>query len=870
MSTDRNNQIRESEHISASDKGVAQEKENPAGKTETGLNEPCGTHVEKNNQIQITVAESGTLRKELEDAKAVIRDLQLRLTTLNAELTQKHDREEKVLEQVGLLSDELIEMEALLRQNAARLERIGVSAGWRLEKRYRAITDRLFPYGTWRRDACRRTINRLMKARAGSGDMPDISHPRRELSGLPSPSLPAMGQPQGPQSGPELLIRCFSPQPGELCVRRRLIRGWLSFPGEVPHVQILVDGMKAGDAIVDPPGTQTEDASAHCRGAGNSEFFYLWDTSSTTEGAHTLTIRAEGMSGVVKELVIPVVVSPWSEDPTFQRWIQGNEPSHQRWSIIAGEANEFSFAPLISIVTTVFDTSAELLKEAIASVQRQVYRNWEFCLAVDIHSRPELTGLLEAFSREDPRIKYVRLAENQGMSAAANAALALAHGEFCAFMGSGDLLSPDSLYWNIKLLQDHRDADLIYSDEDQVDLAGNRGNPFFKPDWSPDLLLSHNYIGHLLVVRRQVLNEIGGLRNEYEGSQNYDLILRLTERTQRIFHIPRILFHDRGGPGLRASSTQATSQARAAAERALSDYLKRNGIPARVEQGCTLGRWQVRYKILEAPRVAVILPTGGRMDILQPCLESLVSRTAYPHYEILLVDNSKDGQVEQYAKSLANPIKALRYLDYRDKKFNFSALNNFAAGQTDAPFLLLLNDDITVVEAGWLSAMVEQGQRPTVGAVGAKLIYPSGNIQHAGVLMGIYECISHAFKHLPANSLHYFAFPQMIRNCSAVTAACMLTRRAVYWEMGGLDETSLAVAFQDVDYCLKLCKAGYRIVYTPLARLIHYESVTKEEKIPNWKEVRYMQKKWREVIAHDPFYNPNLTRKAEDYSLRLD
>ena len=534
---------------------------------------------------------------------------------------------------------------------------------------------------------------------------------------------------------------------------------------------------------------------------------------------------------------------------------------------MAKEARKFHYSPLISIVMAVFDTPEEFLREAMASIRKQIYPIWELCLAVDLRGGREVTGLLET---SDPRIKYVQWAQNQGIAGATNAALSLAAGEFVAFMDSGDVLSPDSLYWNIKLLQDHRDADFIYSDEDKLDLAGNRCDPFFKPDWSPDLLLSSNYINHLRVVRRCLLEKVGGLRSEYDGSQDFDLVLRLSERTNRIHHIPMILYHGRAVQTSSAFSRGAQPKADIAAERAIANHLERNEIQAHVEPGCSQGHWSVRYEILDHPRVAVIMPTAGRMDFLRPCLESFFSKTDYPHYEVLLVDNSKGPQVEQYAESLTNRDDVLRYLDYRDQKFNFSALNNFAVGKTEAPLLLFLNDDITMVNADWLSALVEHGQRASVGAVGAKLIYPSGNIQHAGVVMGIYECTSHAFKHLPGNSLHHFAFPQIIRNCSAVTAACMLTKRAIYLEVGGLDEKNLPVAFQDVDYCLKVCKAGYYIVYTPLAVLIHQESVTKEEKIPNMKEVRYMQKKWRDVIARDPFYNPNLTRDAEDYSLRLE
>jgi GT2 family glycosyltransferase len=266
--------------------------------------------------------------------------------------------------------------------------------------------------------------------------------------------------------------------------------------------------------------------------------------------------------------------------------------------------------------------------------------------------------------------------------------------------------------------------------------------------------------------------------------------------------------------------------------------------------------------------VTLILPTGGRLELLQPCLESLFAKTSYPNYEVSLVDNSKASAVCDYVRGLDN--HRISYLDWRNRQFNYSALNNYAVRQSASPLVLFLNDDTTIIEPDWLTAMVEHGQRPSVGIVGAKLLFPFGLIQHAGVVMGIYENTAHAFRHLPGDSRAYFDFPQIVRNCSAVTAACMLTKRDLFLKLGGFDETNLAVAFQDVDYCLRVVEAGYFVIYTPYSVLLHHESVTKDEKLAHPREVRYMQQKWRKVIENDPFYSPHLTRTAEDYSIRID
>ncbi|HLY59752.1 MAG TPA: glycosyltransferase [Terriglobia bacterium] len=873
MPTERDNQIPDAKNKSDNLQGAAQEKDAQIVNSKTGPTGLPKAVEEMEDQVQKTTAKSEMVRKGLVEAQAFTPDLHEKVQSLTAELTEEHDRGKRVREQASLLSKELVETEAVLRQKALRLGRIESSTGWRLVQVYHALTGRLFPFGSWRREVYRRSLGRLIKTVLGRGEastLPEVSLDSQAASfSFGQAASAAVDEHPGPDSRPEIVIHCYSPHAGEACGRRHLIRGWASASSGIIRVEILKDGETLGDALFSTPEPEVEGAPPTFGGDCHSGFFYIWDATKLSEGSHTITIRAESKSGARHDLLIPVTLRHSTESNEYQQWIAANKPLPRRLAAMTAEAKTFRYSPLISIVTAVFDTTEKRCRELLASVRAQIYPNWELCVAVPTRGNSEVIALIETLSGEDSRIKFIKLAENFGASEGANAAISLAMGEFITFIDSDDLLSPDILYWNIRLLQDHSDADLIYYDEDKLDLTGNRCEPFFKPDWSPDLLLSVNYIGDSFVVRRQVLKDIGGLRSEYNGSQNYDFILRLVERTERILHIPRILLHKRGRPDFRFSSDEVSPQAYVTAERSIGDYLKRNRVPARVEPGCTLGRWQVRYEIRENPRVAVILPTGGRMDLLEPCLESLFSQTDYPHHEIILVDNSKGPQVEQYVKSLATRRSVLTHLDYRNKKFNFSALNNYAVGKTDAPLLLLLNDDITVVTTNWMSALVEHGQRTGVGAVGAKLIYPSGNIQHAGVVMGIYECTSHAFKHLPADTLHYFAFPQIIRNCSAVTAACMLTKRAAYLEVGGLDEKNLAVAFQDVDYCLKLCKAGYHIVYTPLAVLTHHESVTKEEKIPNMREVRFVQKKWRDVIEHDPFYNPNLTRIAEDYSLRL-
>jgi GT2 family glycosyltransferase len=561
---------------------------------------------------------------------------------------------------------------------------------------------------------------------------------------------------------------------------------------------------------------------------------------------------------------------PLTQEAAYRLWIQRNEPDSAQLKNMEQTGKRFAYRPTISIVVPVYQTPQTLLRAAIESVRSQIYDRWELCLADDGSDRPDLTEMLRTYSHQDPRIRFTQLPQSQGISQATNAAMALGRGEFIGFLDHDDTLSPDALYRVVELLQKYRDADLIYSDEDKLGPTGERYDVFFKPDWSPDLLLSMNYICHFLVIRRSLVETLGSLRSECDGSQDYDLILRSADHTTRIHHVPRVLYHWRAAQNSTAQSPSVKPTAHLAARRAIGDYLERNHIRATVEPGVGVGRWRVRYEVVDNPKVTVIMPTGGRLELLQPCLESIFAETGYPNYEILLLDNSRGPEVAQYASAESTRWNRLRYLDYRNRPFNFSTLNNDAVRTVDSPLILFLNDDMTVRTPEWLTAMVEHGQRPSVGAVGAKLVYPSGSIQHGGVFMGVYGNTGHAFKYLPADSRHYFDLAQVIRDSSAVTAACLLTRREVFWELNGFDEKNLPVAFQDVDYCLRLCKAGYSVVYTPHAVLTHHESMTKAEKHPNFHEVRYMQKTWADVIAHDPYYSPHLSRRYEDYRIRVE
>ncbi|HLY20551.1 MAG TPA: glycosyltransferase [Bryobacteraceae bacterium] len=557
--------------------------------------------------------------------------------------------------------------------------------------------------------------------------------------------------------------------------------------------------------------------------------------------------------------------------PEYDAWITRHEPGKEAVHQMRLDIGKLTARPRISIAVPVYKTSVALLSRCIESVVSQVYPDWELCLADDGSDDASLAAVLRKYAESDSRIGVTALKRNRGIAGATNTALKLCSGEYVAFLDHDDELAPFALYDIVRAIQDCPDTDLFYSDEDKIDERGRRYDAFFKPDWSPELFHSCNYICHFVVMKRSLVDRLGGLNENYSGSQDYEFLLRATELTQKIRRIPKVLYHWRAATGSVAKAYWEKPEASADGHRALSSFLERNSPGAHiVEVGPC--RYRVRYAIREAPRVSILMPTGGHKGVFR-AIEDVLDKTEYKNYEIVLIDNSPATSVAEYAARLTARKAPVRYFDWRGQPFNFSRMNNAAVRATDSPHILFLNDDTSIISAEWLTAMLEHAQRPDVGAVGAQLWYPNNLIQHAGVVMGLYGNCSHAFKNVPANLPHYyFDLANLTRNCSAVTGACLLVAREKFLQAGAFDEVNLAVAFQDVDLCLKLLELGYRNVYTPYARLYHHESATKTEKdkIPDPMEDAFMKKKWAKYIADDPYYNPNLTRRAEDFSLSTD
>ncbi|NJO79382.1 MAG: glycosyltransferase family 2 protein [Cyanobacteria bacterium RM1_2_2] len=539
-------------------------------------------------------------------------------------------------------------------------------------------------------------------------------------------------------------------------------------------------------------------------------------------------------------------------------------------------ALSLAYQPLISILMPVYNPPESFLRAAIESVLDQVYLRWELCITDDV-SDVNTHTILNEYANRDPRIKVVFRSENGQIAAASNSALDQATGEFIALLDHDDVLAPEALYEVASLLNHHPDADMIYSDEDKLDSQGQRIHPFFKPDWCPDSFLSRMYTCHLGVYRRRIVNQIGGFRLGYEGSQDYDLVLRLTEQTERIFHIPKVLYHWRSHANSMAGLFSAKPYADAAAQRALTEACQRRQEPIeRIETHPDRpGVYVLRYTITEYKPVSIIIPTRNLGTVLDRCLHSLFTKTTYPNYEVILIDNGSNeidtlSIIAQWEQKEPERLKCYSL----DIPFNYSQINNLAVTEASGNYLLFLNNDVEIIAPDWIEAMVEQAQRPSIGAVGGLLFYPDDTVQHAGVVLGVGGVAGHSHRYFPSDDWGYVSQLISVNNYSAVTAACMMCRRSVFEQVGGFDET-LAVAFNDVDLCLKMQQVGCRNVCLPHVQLYHHESRsrgledTPEKRHRFQQEQDILQQRWGEQLQQDPCYSPHLSLDREDYSIRF-
>lgn len=584
------------------------------------------------------------------------------------------------------------------------------------------------------------------------------------------------------------------------------------------------------------------------------------------QGLKEVWEKAKNKSGVFNQHSVQSI-----DQDRYKLWTSSSLYSREN---LKNKLDSLNYKPLISIIVPVYNVEEIWLRKCIDSVLAQVYPHWELCIVDDNSTKLHIKNIMNEYANKDNRIKPIFREKNGHISQASNSGLEASKGEFIALLDHDDELAENALLENVLLLNRSPEADVIYSDEDKISIEGERFSPFFKPDWSPDTLLSQMYTSHLTLYRKSLVQEVGNFRIGLEGSQDYDLMLRVSEKTDKIYHIPKILYHWRAIPESTASSNASKNYTQESGLKALEDALVRRNIDGWVENvEDAFNLYRVHYRIEQEPLISIIIPSKNMTDTLSKCLTSIFEKTIYTNFEIIIVDNgsTESSTEELYQKwSIKEPsrFKVYKY----DIPFNYSKLNNFGCSKAEGELFLFLNNDVEIVTPDWLGEMAGQAIRSEIGAVGANLLYPDQTVQHAGVVLSLGGVAGHSHKHYLSTDPGYFRRLQMICNYSAVTAACLMIRKEVCEEINGFNE-NLQVAFNDIDFCLEVRKKGYWNIWLPQVQLIHYESKSrgyedtpeKQERFTN--EVMYMKNKWPEELLEDPFYNPNLTKDREDYSL---
>lgn len=539
----------------------------------------------------------------------------------------------------------------------------------------------------------------------------------------------------------------------------------------------------------------------------------------------------------------------------YKKWLEKQEPT---------EYKKLKYNPLISIIIPVYNIDSNLLEDCLDSVLNQHYENFEICIADDCSTKKETKETLKKYEKLDDRIKVVYRKKNGHISEASNSAIKIATGEYIAFLDDDDILTEDALYLVAEALNKDKKIDMIYTDEDKMDLNGNLCEPFFKPDFSPDTLLSFNYITHFAIYRRTLVNKLGGLRSEYNGAQDFDFVLRFTEITNKIYHIPKVTYHWRKVEGSTALKMSSKNYALEAGKKAIEDALKRRKISGKVSIPEPMAHYIVEYTYEKEPKISILIPTRDFADTLDVCLKSIFDKTNYKNYEVLVLNNSsKEQKTFELFNKYKKEHKNFKVVDV-DMEFNYSRINNIGVKKSTGEYVVLLNNDTEVITPEWLHYMVGYAMQDHIGCVGARLFYPDNTIQHCGVILGIAHTAGHFGVGTHRDENGPFARYLVPYNNGAVTAACLMISKKKYLEVGGLDE-ELVVAFNDVELNIKLLKKGYYNVCIPQAQLYHYESKSRGLDTTGEKYKRFLvesellRKKGGKYIEKDPFYNENMS-----------
>lgn len=589
-----------------------------------------------------------------------------------------------------------------------------------------------------------------------------------------------------------------------------------------------------------------------------------------------------------------------SNQEEYKIWMEKNNPKNEE---LEKQKNyKFEYEPKISIVVPMYNTNEIFFKELVESLNNQTYTNWELCLA---DGSPKKNENLEKYYKKNNRIKYNFLGKNEGISENTNEAIKLATGDYIGFLDHDDVLEYEALFQVVKEINEDKKSDFIYTDEDKIDENYERFEPYFKPDYSPETLECNNYITHFVVVKKELIEKVGLLNSKFNGAQDFDFVLRATSQAHKVVHISKILYHWRVHRNSTAYVADTKVYAFEAGKKAVEEYLKNKGKSAIVEDGQDVpGIYKIKFDVIGNPKVSILIPNKDNIKLLKKCINSILKITTYENYEICVIENNSEKKetFKYYKEIIKNPkIKILNYnkntiLDINgenqlvnsniendektekqqnnlNKEFNYSALINFGVKNVDGEFVLQLNNDTSLLTKDWLEIFIGYAQNTEIGAVGARLYYEDKTIQHAGIIVGISGIAGNALVNLPYGKHAYFGREAATRNVLAVTGACLFARRNLYYEVGFMDEENFKVAFNDVDFCLKLYEKGYRNVYNPYVELIHYESKSRGYELSKEKEERFekeannFKQKWSKYIEYDPYYNKNLSRKTVNYDI---
>lgn len=543
---------------------------------------------------------------------------------------------------------------------------------------------------------------------------------------------------------------------------------------------------------------------------------------------------------------------------------------YQKWILENGqkiEIKKFEYNPLISIIIPVYNVDKKYLQECLDSVLNQSYKNYEICIADDCSTNLETIETLKEYEKKYKQIKIIYRKENGHIVEASNSALSLATGEFVALLDNDDIIERDALYEVVKLINEDKNIDMIYTDEDKLDLNGNRCEPHFKPDWSPDTLMSLNYICHFAVLRKKIVDDINGFRKDTVGSQDYDLFLRFTEKTNNIKHISKILYHWRMIEGSTSMNKKFKNYTYTNGKKVLEDALIRRNINGVIKSDKNNTFYITEYKYEKEPLISIIIPTRDYASTLETCLKSIYEKTVYKNFEILIMNNnSVEQETFNLFKKYQNEHKNFKVIDV-NTEFNYSNINNIGVNKSKGDFVVLLNNDTEIITPEWLNIMVGYAMQPHIGAIGPKLFYPDNRIQHGGVVLGLGGVASHVYIGATKYENGIFGRLNVPYNYSAVTAACLMIEKKKFLQVNGLNET-LKVAYNDIDFNIRLLKKGYYNLFVPQVELYHYESKsrgldTTTEKYKRFlKESDYMYTTWKEEIANDIYYNSNYSKKG--------